>query len=127
VDVEWRPVERTCLPRVRRRVEVAACEEMEGPSPADLEAIRQATFTVTQVRERERVTEHDVAAFVDVLARSAGAAGRWIHFGMTSSDVVDTGLALQLRAASDVVLDDLEGEWAVKMTRRCLTRFLHSF
>ncbi len=46
------------------------------------------------VNERERVTDHDMAAFVDVLAASAGEAGRWIHFGLTSSDVLDTALAL---------------------------------
>ena len=81
-----------------RRVEVAACEELEdGPSADDLAAIRTATFTVAAVAERERVTDHDVAAFVDVLAASAGPAGRWIHFGLTSSDVLDTALALQLK------------------------------
>ncbi len=82
-----------------RKVEVAACEETEGPTPSELDAIRAATFTVEAVAERERVTDHDVAAFVDVLAESAGAAGRWIHFGLTSSDVLDTALALQLREA----------------------------
>src|SRR5205807_4623370 len=82
-----------------RRVEVAACEELDGPTPEELEAIRAATFTVEAVRERERVTDHDVSAFVDVLAESAGEAGRWIHYGLTSSDVLDTALALQLRAA----------------------------
>ncbi len=89
-----------------RRVEVAACEELpellgagQGPSEAELEAIRAATFTVQAVNERERVTEHDVAAFVDVLGASAGEAGRWIHYGLTSSDVLDTALALQLRGA----------------------------
>jgi len=82
-----------------RKVEVAACEETEGPTPSDLDAIRAATFTVEAVAERERVTDHDMAAFVDVLAESAGAAGRWIHFGLTSSDVLDTALALQLREA----------------------------
>jgi adenylosuccinate lyase len=87
-----------------REVEVAACEEMDGPTPTDLEAIRAARFTVEAVRERERVTDHDVAAFVDVLAESAGPAGRWIHFGLTSSDVLDTALALQLRAAGQIVL-----------------------
>jgi adenylosuccinate lyase len=87
-----------------RRVEVAACEEMDGPTPEDLEAIRAATFTVDAVKEREQVTDHDVAAFVDVLSASAGASGRWIHFGLTSSDVLDTALALQLRAAGEVVL-----------------------
>ncbi len=87
-----------------RRVEVAACEEMEGPGEAELEAIRAATFTVEAVKERERVTDHDVAAFVDVLAESAGPAGRWIHFGLTSSDVLDTALALQLQAAGEVIV-----------------------
>ncbi len=87
-----------------RRVEVAACEEMDGPTDADLEAIRAATFTVAAVQEREAITDHDVAAFVDVLSASAGDAGRWIHFGLTSSDVLDTAAALQLRAAGDILL-----------------------
>ncbi|MGD0453650.1 MAG: adenylosuccinate lyase, partial [Solirubrobacteraceae bacterium] len=87
-----------------RQVELAACEELPGllgqggPSDAELQAIRGAAFTVGEVNERELVTEHDVAAFVDVLAASVGEAGRWIHFGLTSSDVLDTALALQLRA-----------------------------
>jgi adenylosuccinate lyase len=87
-----------------REVEVAACEEMEGPTAQELEAIRAATFTVEEINEREKVTDHDTAAFVDVLAASAGPAGRWIHHGLTSSDVLDTGLALQLRRAGEQVL-----------------------
>jgi adenylosuccinate lyase len=87
-----------------RRVEVAACEEMAGPTEAELQAIRSATFTVDGVQERERITDHDVAAFVDVLQQGAGMAGRWIHFGLTSSDVLDTALALQLRDAGDIVV-----------------------
>jgi adenylosuccinate lyase len=87
-----------------RRVEVAAAEELEGPTADELRAVRGATFTVEAVRERERVTDHDVAAFVDVLSESAGPAGRWIHFGLTSSDVLDTALALQVRAAGEVIL-----------------------
>jgi adenylosuccinate lyase len=87
-----------------RRVEVAAAEELDGASPAELDAIRAATFTVEAVRERERVTDHDVAAFVDVLAQSAGEGGRWIHYGLTSSDVLDTALALQLRAAGEPIV-----------------------
>jgi adenylosuccinate lyase len=94
-----------------RRVEIAASEELgdllgagTGPSATELEAIRASTFTVEAVNERERLTDHDVAAFVDVLGASAGEAGRWIHFGLTSSDVLDTALALQLRAAGDVIL-----------------------
>src|SRR5829696_5638281 len=87
-----------------RDVEVAAAEGLADPSEADLEAIRGATFTVEAVQERERVTDHDVAAFVDVLAASAGPAGRWIHFGLTSSDVLDTALALQLRRAGEPIV-----------------------
>jgi len=93
-----------------RRVEVAAAEQLpfllggEGPTKVELAAIRRATFTVEAVQERERVTDHDVAAFVDVLAASAGEAGRWIHFGLTSSDVLDTALALQLKAAGEIIV-----------------------
>jgi adenylosuccinate lyase len=94
-----------------RDVELAACEELsgllgeaEGPTPAELEKIRAATFTVAEVNERERTTDHDLAAFVDVLSATAGEAGRWIHFGLTSSDVLDTALALQLRAAGKVIV-----------------------
>ncbi len=88
---------------------VEAWAELGAIPEADARACRErASFTVEAVNERERVTRHDVAAFVDVLAASIGEPGRWIHFGMTSSDVVDTGLALQLRAASDVLLADLE-------------------
>ena len=93
-----------------REVEVAAAEELPllfddgGPNERELAAIRAASFTVHAVQERERLTEHDLAAFVDVLAASAGEAGRWIHYGLTSSDVLDTALALQLRAAGEVIL-----------------------
>jgi adenylosuccinate lyase len=87
-----------------RQVEVAAAEGLDGPTPEDLEAIRGATFTVEAVQEREKVTDHDVAAFVDVLSGSAGEAGRWIHYGLTSSDVLDTALALQLRRAGEVIV-----------------------
>ncbi len=87
-----------------RQVEVACAEETEGPTPQDLEAIRAATFTVEAVQEREKVTDHDVAAFVDVLSASAGQSGRWIHYGLTSSDVLDTALAVQIRKAGDIVV-----------------------
>jgi adenylosuccinate lyase len=92
-----------------REVEVAACEEMDGeggPSSAELDAIRAATFTVEAIDEREKVTDHDTAAFVDVLSQSAGSAGRWIHYGLTSSDVLDTGLALQIKRVAELVLPD---------------------
>jgi adenylosuccinate lyase len=87
-----------------RDVEVAAAEALDEPTEAELDAIRAATFTVEAVKEREAVTDHDVAAFVDVLSASAGEAGRWIHYGLTSSDVLDTALALQIRRAGEPIL-----------------------
>ena len=88
-----------------RRVEVAAAEGLaDGPTADDLEKIRAATFTVEAVNEREKITDHDVAAFVDVLSSSAGEGGRWIHFGLTSSDVLDTALGLQIKLAGEIVV-----------------------
>ena len=77
-----------------------------GVVPADdARACRErGSFTVEAVAERERVTRHDVAAFVDVVAASVGEQGRWIHHGLTSSDVLDTAFALQLREAVDLLL-----------------------
>jgi len=94
------------------RIEVLACGAWNrlGLIPqGDLDAIRaRASFTIERVIELERVTNHDVAAFVQCVAESVGPAGRWIHYGMTSSDLLDTALALQLRAASDLLLARLE-------------------
>src|SRR5439155_5013457 len=93
---------------------VEAWAELGRVPLADATACRQrATFTVEDVRDREAVTRHDVAAFVDVVAASVGVEGRWIHFGLTSSDVLDTGLALQLRSAADLLLFGLEALLAV--------------
>jgi adenylosuccinate lyase len=92
-----------------------------GSVPADAAMLcrERASFTVADVLKRERVTRHDVAAFVDVVAASIGEEGRWIHFGLTSSDVLDTGFAMQLRASADVLLADLERLLAV-VKRRAL-------
>ena len=85
-------------------VELAVVEALaeQGLVPEeDAAAIRdRAAFTVDEVKERERVTDHDVAAFVDVVAASVGEPGRWFHHGLTSSDVLDTALGLQLAQAS---------------------------
>jgi adenylosuccinate lyase len=85
------------------QVELAVVEALaeHGVVPAEDAAVirERASFTVDAVKERERVTDHDVAAFVDVVAESVGDAGRWVHHGLTSSDVLDTALALQLAHA----------------------------
>ncbi len=75
-------------------VELAATDAWaaQGIVPAEAAAAcrERASFTVDAVQERERTTNHDVAAFVDVVAASVGEQGRWIHYGLTSSDVLDT-------------------------------------
>jgi adenylosuccinate lyase len=89
-------------------VELAALDAWaaEGVVPAAAAAAcrERASFEVDAVRERERTTGHDVAAFVDVVAGSIGEEGRWVHYGLTSSDVLDTALALQLRDAGRLVV-----------------------
>ncbi|HEY7763148.1 MAG TPA: adenylosuccinate lyase [Actinomycetota bacterium] len=88
---------------------VEAWSELGVVPAADAVACRErASFTVEGVLERERITRHDVAAFVDVVAGSIGEEGRWIHYGLTSSDVLDTAFGLQLRAAADALLVRLE-------------------
>jgi adenylosuccinate lyase len=103
------------------RIEVLACEawaELGRIPPADLEAIRSgASVDADRVREIEETTRHDVAAFVQAVAETVGPPGRWIHFGMTSSDLLDTALALQLRSAADLLLTKLEALLAVVRDR----------
>jgi adenylosuccinate lyase len=98
-------------------IEILVAEALAGLGlipDADAREIRaKASFDGDRVAEVERVTKHDVAAFVQVVADSVGSAGRWVHFGLTSSDVLDTGLALQLRDASDLLLGALQRLLAV--------------
>ena len=86
-------------------VELAVVDALAGIQPGiDPAGIRErASFTVEAVKEREKVTDHDVAAFVDVVAASVGEDGRWIHYGLTSSDVLDTALGLQLKQAGVIL------------------------
>jgi adenylosuccinate lyase len=90
------------------RVELAVVDVLaeQGVVPEeDAATIRdRASFTVEAVKEREKVTDHDVAAFVDVVAESVGEAGRWVHHGLTSSDVLDTALGLQLSQAGMILV-----------------------
>jgi adenylosuccinate lyase len=90
------------------QVELAVVDALaeQGAVPEeDAAAIRdRASFTVDAVKEREKVTDHDVAAFVDVVAESVGEAGRWVHHGLTSSDVLDTALGLQLSQAGMILV-----------------------
>ena len=93
-------------------VEIAVCEEMcaRGEIPEDaLEEIKsKAAFDPERIKEIERVTKHDVIAFLTNVAEHVGPSSRYIHLGMTSSDVLDTGLALQLISAADIILNDIQ-------------------
>jgi adenylosuccinate lyase len=94
-------------------VELAALEgwaAIGAVPPDDVAAIRARAVPPTpqRVAEIEQVTDHDLAAFVDAVAEQLGPEGRWVHYGLTSSDVVDTALALQMRDAGGVVLRGID-------------------
>jgi adenylosuccinate lyase len=95
---------------LRVEIAVARAQGARGQIPVDaLAAIEQrARIDVNRIAEIERTTDHDVIAFVSQVAETVGPEGRYIHLGLTSSDVVDTALALQLRAAGDVLLRDTD-------------------
>jgi adenylosuccinate lyase len=97
--------------RFWREVEVLTCEARaaRGDVPAeDARLIRErARVDAAAVSAREAVTQHDLAAFVDVVQDSIGPAGRHLHWGLTSSDVIDTALGAQLRDAGRILLDGI--------------------
>ena len=76
------------------------------PWPAALNAPHVDDALVQAILDREAITDHDVAAFVDVVqAAIDGEAGKWIHYGLTSSDVGDTTLCWQMRDAADLLVE----------------------
>ncbi len=94
-------------------VESAAAEAMATAGIVPPEAARdireRGAFDISRIEEIEQVTQHDVIAFTTAVAEKVGDSARWMHFGMTSSDVIDTAQALQMREACDVILRDLDG------------------
>ena len=103
------------------KVEIAALEAMaaEGLAPADAVAQvkAKATFDPKRIEEIEAVTRHDVIAFLTNVAEHVGEPSRWVHLGMTSSDVLDTAYNLQLVQASGILLDDIDELLAVLKRR----------
>jgi len=94
-------------------VEILASEAWAklGVVPAeDAVAIRErAGFTLDEIRAREAVTDHETAAFVDVVQEHIGGpAAKWVHYGLTSYDVVDTGMSVSLVRACDLIIDWLQ-------------------
>ena len=92
-------------------VELAATDAMAeaGLVPADAarELREKAAFDISRIEAIEQVTQHDVIAFTTAVAEHVGAAARWLHFGLTSSDVVDTAQAIQMREACDLIVKDI--------------------
>src|SRR5437016_331410 len=94
-------------------VELAALDgwaEVGVVSSEDVQAIRAHAQppSPARVAEIESVTDHDTAAFVDAVAEELGPEGRWLHYGLTSSDVVDTALSLQIQDAGHLILEGIE-------------------
>jgi adenylosuccinate lyase len=93
-------------------VEAAAAEAMAQVGIVPPEAARdireRGVVDVARIEEIERTTEHDVIAFTTAVAEKVGPSARWLHFGLTSSDVIDTAQALQMREACDLILKDLD-------------------
>ena len=93
-------------------VETAAADAMAAAGIIPPEAARdireRGGFDIARIEEIEQTTQHDVIAFTTAVAERVGPSARWLHFGMTSSDVIDTAQALQMREACDVVLNDLD-------------------
>ena len=93
-------------------VETAAAEAMAAagivPPDAARDIRERGAFDVARIDDIERTTQHDVIAFTTAVAERVGPSARWLHFGMTSSDVIDTAQALQMREACDVILNDLD-------------------
>jgi adenylosuccinate lyase len=95
------------------QVEIAAVEAMGRagivPPEAAHDIRKRARIDIGRIEEIEQVTQHDVIAFTTAVAEQVGSAARWLHFGLTSSDVIDTAQALQMREACDLVLQGLAG------------------
>ncbi len=96
--------------RYQLEVEVAVCDawaETGLIAKEDAKKIRGASFSLARIDEIERTTDHETDAFVAAVAETLGDESRWIHYGLTSSDVLDTGLSLQLVEAADQLLGRL--------------------
>src|SRR5437667_214747 len=93
-------------------IEVLACEAMaelcQIPKEDAAEIRKRARFSIPKILEIEKRTNHDVIAFLENVAESVGPASRWIHQGLTSSDILDTTLAVQVNESCQILLDDLE-------------------
>ena len=114
----WAPENRF---RIWFEIEALACEAQAElgliPKEAATAVRERGRFEIERIEEIERETRHDVIAFLTNLAEHVGEEARFVHQGMTSSDVLDTCLAVQLAQASDILLEDLDGLLAALRSR----------
>src|SRR6186997_458383 len=93
-------------------IETLACEAMADagqiPKEDAAEIRKKARFSIPEIAEIEKRTNHDVIAFLENVAASVGPAARWIHQGLTSSDILDTALSVQLTQSAKILADDLK-------------------
>src|SRR5947209_11717871 len=93
-------------------IELLACEAMaqvgQIPKEDAAEIRKKARFSIPEILEIEKRTNHDVIAFLENVASSVGPAARWVHQGLTSSDILDTTLSVQLTQSLDILADDLK-------------------
>ncbi|MFH1683926.1 MAG: lyase family protein, partial [Candidatus Margulisiibacteriota bacterium] len=117
-------IDRYTLPKMREiwseehkfntwlEIEIAACEAWAKlgkiPQSSVKKIKKNATFSLKRINEIEKIVDHDVIAFLTSVAEKVGPDSRFIHMGMTSSDVVDTSLSLVLRDAADIILKDID-------------------
>lgn len=93
-------------------IEIAACEAMAELGQIPKEAVKnireKATFDLDRVKEIEKVTNHDIIAFLTNVAEYVGDDSKYIHKGLTSSDVKDTALGVMMKRSADIIIEDLE-------------------
>ncbi len=103
------------------QVEIAAVDAMARagivPEDAARDIRTRAAFSIDRIEEIEETTKHDVIAFTTAVAEHVGPSARWLHFGLTSSDVIDTAQALQMREACELILKDLDALMQAVRTR----------
>ena len=103
IENEWRTI---------LNVELAACDAMAELGEIPVESAKniraKANFTVERIKEIEKVTDHDIIAFLTNVAEYVGEDSKYVHKGLTSSDVKDTAYCLMMKQAADIILDDLK-------------------
>ena len=94
------------------KIELLVCEALFESGEIDKNAIenirKNARYSIDRIREIEKVTRHDVLAFTTAVGENLGEHSRYFHKGLTSSDILDTSLALMLKRSAEIIIEDIE-------------------